>query len=1179
MPLLFFVTISIAKEGYDDFRRYKLDKEENNRGAQVLRPCRLDGPPPDSTEDASESWITIKWHHVKVGDLIRLHRDEYVPADMILLQTHGSSAYIETMALDGETNLKSKTPNPSLASVFDTHNKLVTGSAHLVVEDPNLDLYEFSGRAIVGDETVPLSNGDVVYRGSVLRNTSHAVGIVCYTGEECKIRMNASKNPRIKAPSLQSMVNKIVVAMVVFVLALSIGCTVSYQIWQANVEEKAWYLARAGVDFFPILVSFIIMFNTLIPLSLYVSLEIVKVCQRFLLNDIDMYDEDSDTPMEARTSTINEELGQVSYIFSDKTGTLTENSMKFRKISVAGNSFLHDSDLKMDAVKEAEKMRARQHKSKGKMRAGVKPQRSFQGSSGLHPPRKSTSALPRTGAVSLDQPSPGASGNELASPGWTSSAQPMKAQGELHTIEMVRYIQRRPFTVFAKKARFFLLSLALCHTCLPEKRDDGTIAYQAASPDELALVQAAQELGYTLNDRSSSTVTIKTYPHGFDAEPQLDQYEVLDVIEFSSKRKRMSVIVRMPDGQLCCFSKGADSVIMNRLRLSALASEKSADIARRASVRKSVEAQQAMARKRSEQMEPGSPPGRPSISGFGRASVNTSQSATRWQLDDWLTEREKSNDAPVVCSPAAYSRPSNLHPRPSAAGSSARSSFQTDDLQFDLVDEALVVDEPAVIERCLQDVDDFAREGLRTLLYAYRFISEEEYKTWQKIYHEASTSLVSRQEEMERAGEQIEHTFELAGATAIEDKLQKGVPESIDKLRRAGIKLWMLTGDKRETAMNIGTSCRLIHDYSAVTVLDSTDPFLEQLLASTIMATSSGSVAHSVVVVDGATLSFIDVSPTLKSLFTDLGSLVDSLICCRASPAQKASLVRSIRRKERKSVTLAIGDGANDIAMIQEAHVGIGITGKEGLQAARTSDYSIAQFRFLTKLLLVHGRWNYIRTAKYTAATFWKEMMFYLTQALFQRWAGYTGTSFYESWSLTTFNTLFTSLPVIILGVFEKDIRASTALAVPELYSSMGLKNAMFNFRVYAWWIFLAASESMLVYFVMFALYGSDDGFGLARRLASHQTLNSTIKNSNFFASVSTTSGGSDNSKYITISTQLFTLLTLSSLPDGLSDLHRRDHHHLNKVAIPRDAQHQHLQCAVVDHLSRGLVPLELRPG
>jgi len=167
----------------------------------------------------------------------------------------------------------------------------------------------------------------------------------------------------------------------------------------------------------------------------------------------------------------------------------------------------------------------------------------------------------------------------------------------------------------------------------------------------------------------------------------------------------------------------------------------------------------------------------------------------------------------------------------------------------------------------------------------------------------------------------------------------------------------MLTGDKRETAINIGHSCRLIRDYSTVTVLDKDKGNLESQIAETLYKHSSDDdIAHTVVVIDGATLAEVEKYPETQSLFFELTITVDSVICCRASPSQKAALVNSIRRKVSGSITLAIGDGANDIAMIQEAHVGIGITGKEGLAAARSSDYSIAQFRFLLKLLLVHGR-------------------------------------------------------------------------------------------------------------------------------------------------------------------------------------------------------------------------------
>jgi phospholipid-translocating ATPase len=318
LPLLFFVALSMSKEGYDDLRRYRLDKEENNRMASVFRPSPAASQSDEGDSEASASWAETKWQDIKVGDILKLERDQAFPADVALLHADGpnGAAYIETMALDGETNLKSKQPSPPLAKRCKSNNGLARTQAHFVLEDPNIDLYKFEGKVTVGKETLPLTNNEIIYRGSVLRNTNQVAGMVIYSGEECKIRMNANKNPRIKAPALQTVVNRVVIIIVCFVIALSIFNTVAYQIWSENVEDKAWYLTNAGVAFFPILASFIIMFNTMIPLSLYVSLEIIKLAQMFLMNDIDMYDEESNTPMEPRTSTINEELGQVRYFFA-----------------------------------------------------------------------------------------------------------------------------------------------------------------------------------------------------------------------------------------------------------------------------------------------------------------------------------------------------------------------------------------------------------------------------------------------------------------------------------------------------------------------------------------------------------------------------------------------------------------------------------------------------------------------------------------------------------------------------------------------------------------------------------------------------------------------------------------------------------------------------------------------
>ncbi|KAG4283101.1 phospholipid-translocating ATPase [Fusarium proliferatum] len=984
-PLGVFVAFSMAKEGWDDYRRYRLDRVENRSETWVLTDgtgekgrVRHAEKMRRKKEKASESgeehmlddlesgttgtaklggkgdWTSVQWQHVRVGDVIRLRRDDPVPADIVLLHATGPNgiAYIDTMALDGETNLKSKQACPLLAERCNTLEGLRATQATVISENPNLDLYSYDGRATVDGETLPLSMNNVVYRGSTLRNTAEALGIIVNTGEECKIRMNANKNVRAKKPAMQSVINRMIMVQIFIVLMLTMGLTIGYYLWKDRTEDFAWYIRRSGVyngsvPFKEIFFGFIIMFNTLIPLSLYISLEIIKLGQLYLLHDADMYDPISDTPMVANTTTILENLGQVSYVFSDKTGTLTENIMRFRKMSVAGVACLHDMDVQRDQEEMRRRIEESERPKKGKSKASFSAAKNTGHVKTLDGNDDTSGSGPR--------PEPIRTMSTRSASHWQSTVNTAE-NADMKTEDLLDYIQRKPNTAFSRKAKHFLLCIALCHTCLPERTDDGDITFQAASPDELALVEAAKDLGYLVIDRPAQAIKLEA--RDADGSLYTETYQVLDVIEFSSKRKRMSIIIRMPDGRICIFCKGADNVIMQRLKLSNLAEETAKNIGRRASQRRASRQDQALQRINSQKsVSPyGSPYGSPRNS-FG---LSRAESSNREGLR--LSLGRRSTDLKRLSQQLARS------PRTSTEMMSPRQSLAQmpsfDDAERK-IDELMAANEGAVFEKCFQHVDDFASEGLRTLMYAYRYIDEDSYRTWKA---------------------------------------------------------------------------------------------------------NRGMVPHSVVVVDGQTLAKIDEDDELSLLFYDLVVRVDSVICCRASPSQKSNLVRSIRRYVPKSMTLAIGDGANDIGMIQASHVGIGISGREGLQAARISDYSIAQFRFLQKLLFVHGRWNYMRTGKYVLATFWKEILFFIVQAHYQRYNGYSGTSLYESWSLTVFNSAFTSLPVILLGIFEKDLRAETLMKVPELYT-FGQRNLGFRFSQYFAWMFMGVAGSFVIWYFTWCVY------------------------------------------------------------------------------------------------------------
>ncbi|KAJ3271263.1 hypothetical protein HDV01_006935 [Terramyces sp. JEL0728] len=865
-PLAGIFIITAFKEMWEDRKRHAQDSAVNNSKCKVLR---------------GDKFVETLWKDVKVGEIVRIENGHNFPGDIVIISTSepDSLCYIETSNLDGETNLKIRQGIPETGNLL-SPEAVAKFQGSIETELPNNSLYTFKATLRFNGQELAIGPNQLLLRGAQLRNTKWAYGLVVFTGHETKLMKNSTSTP-IKSTKVESMVNSQVVLLFLFLILLAVGCAVGELYMEKSTNFVSEILSpvkgfnpTTPMQFFEHVLTFMILFNNLIPLSLMISLEFVKLVLGTYINmDLDMYYDEKDMPASAKTTNLVEELGQVDFIFSDKTGTLTRNIMEFKKFTVGGNAY-------------------------------------------------------------------------------TLTEWPTQTEKG--------YYNKKHFEEHKASAEFavlkeFLTLLSVCHTVIPEKDEHSEkIIYQASSPDEVALVDGARTLGYEFHTRRPKSVTMNA--DGVDKE-----YQILQVNEFNSTRKRMSLIVRGSDGKVKLMIKGAETVILERL---------------------------------------------------------------------------------------------------------------VSDCEFK--------------DATMQHMEEYANEGLRTLVFAYRDIEETEYREWQSAYEKAATSITDREEMLDKAAELIEKDLQLVGATAIEDKLQDGVPETIYNLLEAGIRMWVLTGDRQDTAINIGISCRLLNPQMEMIVCNKeTKEETKAFLSSALMdAKKRMTVEYKrpskwkqfwrginaknakfdkdygvgcepmALVIDGTTLTHA-LDPEVSDIFLEVALLCKSVICCRVSPLQKALVVKLVKNNVAGAVTLAIGDGANDVSMIQSANVGVGISGQEGLQAARSADFAIGQFRYLRKLLLVHGGWAYSRISK----------------TLFETWS-----------AVSSYNVVWTLLPPIAIGIFDQYISAQVLFKYPRMYRN-GQDDRFYNHYTFILWIINAIFHSLLLFYAWVYILG--DGDILANGLVS----------------------------------------------------------------------------------------------
>lgn len=326
-------------------------------------------------------------------------------------------------------------------------------------------------------------------------------------------------------------------------------------------------------------------------------------------------------------------------------------------------------------------------------------------------------------------------------------------------------------------------------------------------------------------------------------------------------------------------------------------------------------------------------------------------------------------------------------------------------------------------------VNEYAATGLRTLVFTKKVLGDEELNHWLTAFREAEASLADRDAKIEQRAAEMENRLEVIGVSGVEDRLQPQVPETIDWLRRAGIKVWILTGDKLETAIAIGRTSGIIQPQCDVLIISNDDRATVKRRLAVISDDLEG-FTMPVLIVTAAAVEYC-----LNDFFDDfmaLSARMTAVILSRVSPFMKAQVTSAVR--ERGGMTLAIGDGANDVGMIQVAHVGVGVYGREGSQAAQSSDFAIPRFRHLVRLLSVHGHWSYNRFSTVAMIMLYKNFTFILNQLWFSFDNLWSPSSLFADFFLSIYNLVYTVLPPFAFGCCEQDLPQEILMANPELY-------------------------------------------------------------------------------------------------------------------------------------------------
>ena len=928
IPFSFIVLINGIKELYEDYKRKLMNDIDNKRLCLVY-------------DIDKNKFINKKWEDIKLGDIIKINKNEIIPCDMILLESSelNGICFVEPKNINGESNLYMKEINPNWKKNLTFYSDI---NYICVTKKPNENLYKFKAtlyeiqykndkkrNSIVNIER---NNNEFYYneknfilRGMILRQTNYIIGSAIYIGlnTKCMINSPKTKNKRTK---LEKKMNKLV--MIIFFSQICLSFISSIINLSQNLKNSGFILNFIELDnntnvseiinehkiikFIKIMGTWIIIMTNFVPISLLTTLVFSKLCYGYFISkDIDMVNKKNLIGAKVHSSNLNEELGQVKFIFTDKTGTLTKNKMKFKSFTVGLNSY---GDYNINLYENILFNKKKQDKY-----------------------------------------------GEIVDVDFEDNNHKLKE-------DYFDKINKIP-----KNMEHFFYNLCLCndvHIDNKKFENNNIIEYTTSSSDEKCLVNFSRYCGFIFKNKTIDNIVSIEKVIDNQNNFEIVEFDKCNILEFTSERKRMSVIVKKKnnnENKYILYIKGSDNII-----------------------------------------------------------------------DDLLSKESKNSKE---------------------------------------------------YEYIMNKVNEYSSKGLRTLLFGYKELNIEEYQKFKEEYLLLLEDIEenNNQNKLYELYREIENDIILIGATAIEDKLQYKVEETISKFINIGIRICMLTGDKLETARNIAKSCKLITpdmkiihvEYNKIIDNNPTKNLKNYLRFLTKSNFSKNNTNKYCLLINGDVLSKIFASEETIKIFNKLFIKCTSIICSRVSPKQKSKLV-SIIKSTNKEVCLSIGDGANDVGMITEANVGIGVHGREGSEAARVSDYSLNHFYHLQKLLLYHGREAYRKNSYYVIYNFYKNIIFVSPMFFYGFINFFSGITLYDPFLHQLYNVFYSIFPIFYFSIFDREYESEFLLNNPKYYIQ-GMNNECFNIFIVIKYIVFGFIEGLLLMIASFIIFyfNNDEGFNI----------------------------------------------------------------------------------------------------